>query len=640
MKKTDMVKRTAGIFALAAVMFSFSGCDSNVPQQSSNSESSVSIQDDSVKQQEETYGLKMTPVGADHVFDNIKSLQYSGENIYVYEQSSGVVQKEISTDINISESQSRDVDISAIDYLYIQYMARNEKELCMTYCDNENNLRICLIDIETGKLIADNPISIDEQIFSLRTDSNGNFTAVKNVYTDTGITYRYSVLDARDLTVISETDFSEKFIASENEIVTEAFSLQDGSIIFFTADYKPDFSIEEFFYRINPDGEAGFTAKKIENQEGHPAGMYAHENGSICVCTTDDYSEYFVYEIDSKTGETKDVYTLDAGSDSKIISGFMLDGYDLTYISSAGVTGYSFKDGRKDVVLEFGKDLDPALRDSFTASSYGDSAYMYLVTNVESGRLVTSVNKDGKTEFSTELPTTLGYVSMFGTAPDGTVIYSETYDPGQKKETSTGFNMAYKFHVLDKKASPKSSFSIDEIDSLGDAVIQSIDIAENGDVYMLFQTFVDNVIGTRIYVTDKNGKILNRYILDSQSCYITDVVLSESGNYALCLDADNKTCYFRLDPEKPVIKDEYETLDISGSVAVLRGSGNCDVYFRDENRIFGYSLADRKETDILDLSELAGQTAVSEVYVINDSRIVCSTYDSETGETGVVILEK
>ena len=65
----------------------------------------------------------------------------------------GAVQKEVSVLINSSSAESRDVDLSAVDYLYIQYMAGNEKNICMTYCDNENNLKMCLMDIETGKLV-------------------------------------------------------------------------------------------------------------------------------------------------------------------------------------------------------------------------------------------------------------------------------------------------------------------------------------------------------------------------------------------------------------------------------------------------------------------------------------------------------
>ena len=154
MNRKKIIKLTAGIFAAVSVMMTFTGCNGNT--ESSIAEESP-IVTEAVTEKNETVKKEysVTQLCEGRSFDNIKSLQTCGENIYVYEQKSGVVEKEIARVIDASSGEVSDLDLSAVDYMYIQYMANDSESVCVTYCDNEGVQKMCSADIESGKINAD-----------------------------------------------------------------------------------------------------------------------------------------------------------------------------------------------------------------------------------------------------------------------------------------------------------------------------------------------------------------------------------------------------------------------------------------------------------------------------------------------------
>lgn len=641
MNRKKIIKLTVGIFAAVSVMMTFTGCNGNT--ESSIAEESP-IVTEAVTEKNETVKKEysVTQLCEGRSFDNIKSLQTCGENIYVYEQKSGVVEKEIARVIDASSGEVSDLDLSAVDYMYIQYMANDSESVCVTYCDNEGVQKMCSADIESGKINADISLPDDTSLYALRSDDEGNFTALDKVYGDDFQHTVFSVYDSKTLEKISETDITPVLSSPASESVIDAILFPDALYV-FSVDYRQDYTTVPYLYKIDLNGTHGepmdYVTIEFEERKGNFIDIYKSESGNLCAVSTDDYAEYYVYEFKNPDENKPDVHTVKLPKNGNFIGTFQYPGYDFTCITSSGVTGYKFADNKCEVVLSFGKELDTGLKDVFTVSSSGNTVCMYSVANAESGRAVTSVSRDGNVNFSTELTAGQGYASAFCTASDGYIIYSETYDPGVVKETASGFNTAYIFHILDEKGNPKSSFKVDSINDYGDAVIQDICSDSQNNICMLFQEFTGGSVSTVLYVTDRGGKVLNTIKSTEQGLLMSDLVVSGDDVYAVCSDSEGETVAVKVDVSSGKLS-EPKSLQLSDSAVVISGSGKSDIYYTDENKIFGYSFDTDSSEEMIDFSAVPGMYDIIETYVFNDTSILCSEYNSETGQTGVICVEE
>ena len=641
MNRKKIIKLTAGIFAAVSVMMTFTGCNGNT-ESSIAEESPIVTEAVTEKNETEKKEYSVTQLCEGRSFDNIKSLQTCGENIYVYEQKSGVVEKEIARVIDASSGEVSDLDLSAVDYMYIQYMANDSESVCVTYCDNEGVQKMCSADIESGKINADISLPDDTSLYALRSDDEGNFTALDKVYGDDFQHTVFSVYDSKTLEKISETDITPVLSSPASESVIDAILFPDALYV-FSVDYRQDYTTVPYLYKIDLNGTQGepmdYVTIEFEERKGNFIDIYKSESGNLCAVSTDDYAEYYVYEFKNPDENKPDVHTVKLPKNGNFIGTFQYPGYDFTCITSSGVTGYKFADNKCEVVLSFGKELDTGLKDVFTVSSSGNTVCMYSVANAESGRAVTSVSRDGNVNFSTELTAGQGYASAFCTASDGYIIYSETYDPGVVKETASGFNTAYIFHILDEKGNPKSSFKVDSINDYGDAVIQDICSDSQNNICMLFQEFTGGSVSTVLYVTDRGGKVLNTIKSTEQGLLMSDLVVSGDDVYAVCSDSEGETVAVKVDVSSGKLS-EPKSLQLSDSAVVISGSGKSDIYYTDENKIFGYSFDTDSSEEMIDFSAVPGMYDIIETYVFNDTSILCSEYNSETGQTGVICVEE
>lgn len=641
MNRKNIIKQTAGIFAAVSVMMTFTGCngksESSIAEESTVVTEAVTEKNETVKKE-----YSVTQLCEGRSFDNIKSLQTCGDNIYVYEQKSGVVEKEIAKVIDASSGEVSDLDLSALDYMYIQYMANDSESVCVTYCDNEGIQKMCSADIGSGKINADISLPDDTSLYALRSDDEGNFTALDKVYGDDLPHTLFTVYDSKTLEKISETDITPVLSSPASESVIDAILFAD-TLYVFSVDYRQDYTTVPYLYKIDLNGTHGepmdYVTIEFEERKGNFIDIYRAENGNLCAVSTEDYAEYYVYEFNDSDGNKPDVHTVKLPKNGNFIGTFQYPGYDFTCITSSGVTGYTFADNKYEVVLSFGKELDTGLKDVFTVSSSGNTVCMYSVANAESGRAVTSVSRDGSVNFSTELPANQGYASAFCTASDGYIIYSETYDPGAVKETASGFNTAYIFHILDEKGNPKSSFKVDSINDYGDAVIQDICSDSQNNICMLFQEFTSGSVSTVLYITDRGGKVLNTIESTEQGLFMSDLVVSGDAVYAVCSDSEGKTVAVKVDVSSGKLS-EPKSLQLSDSAVVISGSGESDIYYTDENKIFGYSFDTDSREELIEFSAVPGMYDIIETYVFDDTAFICSEYNSETGQTGVICVEE
>jgi len=575
-------------------------------------------------------------------FDNIKSIQSSGEDIFVFEQLNESAEKEVSVTASLSSKEVKAFNPASFNYAYIQFASSDSDYVSFIYCDDENVQNICTIKSASEEVSANSVFDRSETVSSLRSDGDGHFTYLKAVYTEDENAVYLEWADNETLQSVRSVNLTDVLEYPESASVIEAFACPDGSAYIYAADYKPNYEVDSYIYKIDSEGRLVYSVQNFGETEGHFSGMYPAENGNISVCITEDYVAYTVLELAAENGEILNTNNITVPKNSRMLSSLQFPGYDFSYISPSGLEGYSFGKGSSEVLLTFGQDLDPALKDSFTASCAGDSVYMYTIGTVEADSRVTKFDGEGNSIFTSQLKTEYGYASDYCVAPDGSVVFAETYDPGAGVETESGLNNAYIFHVLDSSGNPKSSYKIDEIDKLGDAVIQSMSFSSDGNIYMLFQKFNGGSLDmnsmnldTVVYVAGRDGDVKAVFSGSDAGVFFTSLMVSEDSAEAACLDAEGNTTVMAFDAEKKTMETKY-AVALDDSAYIVSGRGGYDLVYCFNNGLAGYRTADESSTDIVDFTGLV--SGVNDIHVMSDSKILCSTYDSETGESGVSII--
>ncbi|MBP0961273.1 MAG: hypothetical protein J5864_03945 [Oscillospiraceae bacterium] len=288
------------------------------------------------------------------------------------------------------------------------------------------------------------------------------------------------------------------------------------------------------------------------------------------------------------------------------------------------------------MVLKFGEDLDPLLKNVFTATSHGDQLYLYTLASIESGRTVTAAGSDGGEIFTADLTTDTGYASAFCAAPDGSVYYCETYD--QPDENGSSANV-YRFHVLDSTGNAKRIFTIDELKEASNGNVISMRFGGDGNLYLLVQTYNLGYPYTTIYVTDTEGNLKGKFSGEKEQLVITEMLVTSEAQRAVCINADSDYVIVNLDLEKQLMTEEFRlTQEDSMAEDIVCGTGEYDLYYIREKTVYGYNAADGSETAIVSVDSDDVEPIVT--FVDSGKRALCTTYDQETGKTGVSIFEK
>ena len=639
MNRTYIIKLISGLFALSVLAVPFTGCEktpsSSVSVQESSEESAaVTESEDSAPAADEN--IKITEILPDHEYENVNQVELCGDKYYIYEQMSDVAEKEVSVMASASSREVKDLDISDAGYTYVQYAALGEKELVLVYCDEDNIQHLCSVDPATGKKISDKTFEENNYLSVLRNNGSNEFTYIRINYTDAGQNIVLEWFDGSDLSVTREEELSKKLELPSSAYVVDAIALPDGSAYVCSVDYRMDLTTEYVIYRIDAEGNITYKQVIPDDWKGLFAGMYISESGSLCLCNTEDYSKFYVYEMKRETGELITENLVETPKLSNYVGTISLPGYDFTYITPAGITGYSFADKKAEVVFKFGEDLDPVLKHVFTAASHGDSLYLYTQANVESGRRVAVAGSDNKEIFTAELAADVGYASAFCTAPDGSIYYCETYEQPEEDGSS---GSAYRFHVLDSTGKAKNIFTIDELKEASSGNILKMRFGGDGNLYLLVQSYKDGVPYTSIYVTDAEGKVKGKFTGEKEQLVISDLLVNSERQCAECINSDGDSVIVDLDMEKQLMTEKFTiTVDSNMAEVFINGTGEYDLYYIREEKIYGYNAADGSETVIVSIS--SDDVEVTDAFVDSGRRAICSTYDHETGKTGVSIFEK
>ncbi|WP_044974636.1 hypothetical protein [Ruminococcus sp. HUN007] len=640
--KRNLVKLIAGIFAFSVLTLSFCGCEKqNGSGQSSvngsASEASEPSDPETSGSEEDTGDFTVLEIAPEHEYENIDQVEYCNDRYYIYEQMSEGVEKEVSVLSSVSEKSSADFSLSNVGYNYIQFASVSENTLALIYSDNEDVQHFCTMALDSGEVITDTAVEESSSLSSLGNNGAKEFTLLRTVYGENGKEFYFESYDNEKLELKRSENLNEKLGLPETADIYQVTGGSDGSAYIFATDYGTSYTPDQYLCGLDAEGNLKFTQKNSEKWKGGYIGMYVSGSGDLCFCTTEDYSDIYAYVTDAATGEIKADHTVDIPKNSGFIGGLRLPGFDIAYITSAGVTGYSFETKKSEVVLPFGDTLDPVMKTAYIGSSYGDRVFMYNMTTVEAGRVVTAADSEGKILFSSDLTAARGYACGYCTAPDGRIVYAEAYDPGTGADTRTGKNTEYLFHVLDENGKEQSTFSVEKLKEMNEGSISRMRFGSDGNIYAYILSFKGDYPVPYIYVFDTEGNIKAVFDGAKEQLVASALLVNDSGERAVCINAENKNVIVRLNCEKSLMEEQF-TKEPDDEAVIIDGKGSYDLYYMKNNRIYGYRAEDSSENEIMNLENV--EQDISSAFVDGDDRVVCTVYDSETGSSGILVLTR
>ena len=211
--------------------------------------------------------------------------------------------------------------------------------------------------------------------------------------------------------------------------------------------------------------------------------------------------------------------------------------------------------------------------------------------------------------------------------------YNYQYETGESTER-------FLIRRLDKTGKDLGEVDITSLKEQSDQeyfYIGSMETDSSGNIYLLG----DNTV----YVTDPTGKFLFRTDeekpTDTSGTYINSINRTADGRIAAIVSSytiseDNyngKSTARIIDPAAKKFTDEYELNP--NYYTYYNGGGEYDLYVSTSNTLSGYDLETGTTTTVLDWLKCGlDTTTMSNTYILNDGRVLCTTYKYESSGNG------
>ena len=280
------------------------------------------------------------------------------------------------------------------------------------------------------------------------------------------------------------------------------------------------------------------------------------------------------------------------------------------------------EEGEQDAVEE--TDLDMAESEETVVYENGQSVMRLYTMNLD--------GSDPK-----EVPIELAedeWMDNFVVAEDESLLYLTTkYD--QKTDKSTA-------ELVKMGADGKETARVDlnkELKVGEEEYISRMAVDSKGNIV---------IVGEKLYLLSADFKPMGELKSDGEA-WIAGVAQSKDGQIICASEVykedKNITQVQVIDVEAKKWGDSYpvELSYFGSSDSLLNGSGDYDFYYKDDSGIYGYVLADKKGTKIMDYvaSDLTSDST-GNIIPIGDGRFIGTSYDyeSENGEAKIVVYTK
>lgn len=207
---------------------------------------------------------------------------------------------------------------------------------------------------------------------------------------------------------------------------------------------------------------------------------------------------------------------------------------------------------------------------------------------------------------------------------EGTFIYLySSYD--EKKEMSL-------YSIVQADENGKVSVKEDVTETLkldNETYISKMLMDEKGNLVF--------VMNNAIFVLDGSGKLVCELKAEN-NVWLDGAAKTKDGQIVVGYAGENGACIQTVDIEGKKWGEKYD-VDVqyfNGSDSLMNGMGDYDIYYKDDSGVYGYTLAGKKSTKIIDYmaSNISSENSYNMV-PFTEGRFLCNTWD-ENGSKLIV----
>ena len=467
---------------------------------------------------------------------------------------------------------------------------RDDKKM-VYYGTGEEDDKIFSSDLNGGnKKILDT-----EKVWYAHSDSSGNIYVME----------RNNILKYFDssFNLVKQTDLSDQM---SQDLYLSDLCVSDDGKIYFIMDLK-----YEYYTIYTLDENDKLTKLTGENPLGDiVTGFFTDKDGNVVLT-----SQQSVDVIDPKTGDLVHMYDLYGVNDFIGPS----ENYDMVYVCSDGIYGYSYEDDSKELIVS--DDKLPKLASNFRSAYLNGNSLYVALADVGSSYLYEIDRKTGETiitECEGNGPSCI--------SPDGTFYYISSEhmlkgsDDGYTYESVC--NSVYR-HEKDGNDTPL--FTLPELHF--EAYTGGMIMNSSGDLMIVYQDEEDNAC---IMVYDTTGNLKNTIFPEvNEEHYGISLVRNDNNTEYIVVEEygpDEPCKIYKYDHEKCDMGEKVTSFSYSDSWPVFRnGYGDHDIIMYEDTEILGWNENTGKTESIASFSEFTSNCYRSgESLAVSDTEILCN----------------
>lgn len=581
------------------------------------------------------------PAGLDYIMD----MQSSNNNLYICGQS--ISDMDLANFYNLDPDKKEIEEFSLEKSTYPSSFLYKNGSFYTTAIDSDGKSVVYVHD-SSKKCIATINISdsTNKMVTGIACGTDGNVyveTVTSQGMSMSNEIYVYG-MDGKELNHISLDDVCGKgngmslytvLIADDqNNLYTARLDINmvtggfDNTVI-----YKLNSSLEKQF-EINDFTDLGTLSNLFLRQDGKV----------VAVGTTEDRKMCNINVLDADSGETSERYEIDTAS---VVFQGRNEG-EFIYYNQEGIYAYSLTDqSSSEIYSILSKEAPEGFKQGQVGVAVDDGNIVLYTVPADAGLYNICVTDNTGTVTNT-LPlkaSSNSVVDKFFVSPEDIIYYSETeYSSGRSQasddeQEETGSTL--RIHSMDKTGNELSafdvqSFAVDQYPNLTDIAVD-----RDKNIYLLINSEkFDNENG--LYVYDKDGNQL-QFNTDEKISDIRSMITDKNGRvFAQISDDSSDQSIVPLDvsgkPGEPV-----ETgFLLNDDAMVLSGDSKYDLYYTDNNSVYGYNFDTNKSSEIINWIDSDIISHYDRFTVVDSDTLACieSNTSDMSGKSTLVMLNR
>ncbi|MBP1565215.1 MAG: carbohydrate ABC transporter substrate-binding protein [Oscillospiraceae bacterium] len=553
----------------------------------------------------------------------IRQLECTDDATYVIGALSELVCDKVIDIYDVKENKLVSIALKLDDCYHIDALYADDSMIYAGYRNSNSEAKAAVFNRFTGEKLQDIYLSADHAVYSIFKDSTGNIY-FHMVNTSNLKLSSFTMMYDKSLDFQSEINLCEKLNLPEGRKPVRFLSDGDGGYYVTTLDTSD--SLSPSVYKISGEFSVQYCIDDFSDMSGEIENLCINPDKNLLVIFKDSESNYFINEIDSKTGKVSERYecTFEPGT---FLTGNLLNSpgqssskYDFCISENDGIYGYDLKTGNTEKICDYSCKEPP---DCLFSES--DSLLMYQSQAGNNDFSICKIDNDGNVTERDTFRTNDGGLGDVFVNDRNELYFSEVSGD-------------YQINICNKEKTLYTITTDECIDYIHSIYTDSDDCFHIG--YVTVGNDAENTYFNYI-VCNKDGNTLYSKKVSVNS-HTLGIFPSHSGDTfkMLYTDTENKLTVETIDYKTKKETKSNPAIKTDDITEFYKGTENFDFCYSTGDSVCGYSESEKKAEEIIDWNDSQIYVNPDIVRLKDDDSFVCTTLDENTLSENLCILNK